>query len=321
MSTTVTKGPCQVEFSTYKFQTKGDVIVTMNPETFGVMTDAHGTVDERLKSRSFTVAFEPAGEWEGDAMALILAAAARQPGTSIMGGALTIKPYISAQSVITFDRAGVTGLPGLKLGASKTLYGGLTFTCLETAGSETGAIAAASTYAAPTNTFDPVNILTEPWTGVWSAAIGDAADDDNLTGLETEDGWEITTDLSTEASRADSVGITDYIQTDFKASATCMPVGLTETQLLRLVQRSGAGRALQPGSSLHGRDGDGLIDRRTLFLTSRSGYNLTLVHAGLKSGVLRYGAKTNRTGALTFTGLRKFTSGAIQSLLTFAEPV
>ena len=138
MPTTVYKGPAQIEFNSFKYETKGECVVTLMPESFDVVTDAWGTVDQRLKSRKFTVAFEPSGQWEAEAIYAILDASDRYPGTSVMNGPLVIRPYVAGQTILTLDQAGITGLPTLRLGASKTLYGGITFTALETAGATTG---------------------------------------------------------------------------------------------------------------------------------------------------------------------------------------
>jgi len=318
MSYTVYRGPAQIEYASVKYETKGDVIVNMMPETFDVMTDAFGTVDTRLKSRMYTVDFEPTGQWDAEATAAILAAAARLSGVSIMGGALVIKPYVSAQTVLTLDRAGVTKLPTLRLGASKTLFGGMQFTALETAGATTGVIGAASVYAAPTSTFDPANILTMPWKGDWTNAALDTGSG-FLTGIDTEDGWEISCELETDVARVDAVGVTDIFQTDFKVTATCIPVGLTETELLAALQRSGTNEGLVPGESLHSKivTTGASLDKRTLRLYTPAGHEIVVQYAGLKAGTMRYGNKVGRLGALTFVGLRKFTSGVPVEMLTF----
>ncbi len=318
MPTTVYKGPAQVEFGGYKFTPKGEVTVNMVPETFDVATDAYGTVDQRIKSRSFTIAFEPAGRADEEAVFLIAAAAERRCGVSVMGSSLSIKPFINGQPVLTFDRAGLTGIPELRLGASKTLYGNMTFTALETAAETTGNIATAGIYAVPVSSFIPSAVLTEPWTGIWKEPAGTGPS--SMINLETEDGWTVNMEIGTEMSRADSVGITDILQTDCKITVSCIPVGLTEAQLLELVQRSTTGMGIKPGDSLHGRTAAGALDLRDLILTSRSGWQCLISKAGLKSGVLRYGAKVNRTGTLTFVALRGFASGNPASLFGFTAP-
>lgn len=319
MSTTVYKGPAQISWGSNTFETKGDCIVTLNPESFDVMTDAWGTVDQRLKSRSYTVAFEPTGNWYGEALTMMIAAAERLPGTSIMDGQLIIQPYVAGQSILTLDQCGATSLPTLRLGASKTLYGGLTLTALETAGATTGVIGAVASHINPVEGFDPSQVMTEPWTGTWTnAALGTG--NSFLTDIETEDGWEINCEIATEPSRADSVGITDLIQTDFKITASCTPVGLTEAQILEVVQRSTSGMGMKPGDSFHGRTALGVLERRNLVLTNRTGHTITINDCGVRAGVLRYGAKANRTGALSFVGLRKFTTGVMQPMIVFGEP-
>lgn len=318
---TVCKGPAQIEWNSLKLQTQGEVVVTLNPESFDVLTDAWGTVDTRLKSRAYTVVFTPSGQHTGEAMTMIVAAANRVAGTSVMEGSLVIRPHIAGQPVITIDRAGVTGLPGLRLGATKTLFGAITFTGLETDGDTTGALLASASHVAPTHTFDPANILTEPWSGTWATVPApETPDGSMLVGLETEDGWEITTELTTEPSMVDSVGIADFTQADFKVTATCKPVNITEAAILEVLQRTTAGRSIKPGDSFHGRASDGALQPRNLYLTSRSGYLITITNAGVRAGILNWGAKVNRTGTLTFVGLRKFSAGAMQPMLTFAVP-
>lgn len=310
MSNVVYRGPAQVEFASTKFHSQGEITVTHVPETFDVMADAWGTVDTRLKSRVLTVSFTPTGIMDGEAMAFIIAASARLPGTTVMGGPLVIRPFVLGQEIITLDRAGVTGIPGLRLGASKTLYGAITFTGLETVGENTGVIATPSSYSAPTIDWNPLDILTEPWKGSYLPVINPSGGTElvsSFTDLETEDGWEINAELTTEPARTDACGIVDYTQKDFKITATCKPVGITATQLLALVQRSGSGRNLLPGDSITGKV-SGAHENHQLILTSRSGHVLKINNCGIRSGALAYGSTANRTPSLMFTAIRDFST-------------
>ncbi|MES2705126.1 MAG: hypothetical protein V4726_00855 [Verrucomicrobiota bacterium] len=318
MSTTVIKGPAQIEWAGLKFITKDDINVTINPEGFDVATDAHGLLEERMKSRSVTVAFTPSGQWLGEALTLLSAASGRVPGTSVLSGALVIKPFIAPQMVTTVARAGPTTLPDLNLSASKTLFGGLTFTGIAAVDSATGAIITQTVHAAPVSTFDAPLILTEPWTGNYGVPDGEGDfnpdADVTLLGIETEDGWTIKSEITTDMCRADSVGIVDILQTSFKVTASCRPVGVAEDAMAEFLQRGGASDiALRPGMSF-------AYDGAGLYLTSRSGYKVALTKCGIRSGSMMWGSTKNRTDGLTFSCIRKFASGAMQPLLTFTVP-
>jgi len=179
-------------------------------------------------------------------------------------------------------------------------------------------------YASPTLDFLTTDILTQPWTGSWvPAATGVATtgqEANYLTAIDTEDGWEITCELGTEPSRVDAAGIVDYRQTDFKVTARCKPVGLTESALLQIIQRSGTNRALKPGDSIGGKDSTGAKEKCDLILTGRDGYIIKLHACGVKGGNLSYGSKANRTSGLEFTAIRNFVSGAAEQLIVFDDP-
>jgi len=322
MSYTVYKGPAQVEWGGIKFIAQGEVSVTVMPETFDIATDAFGTVDTRLRSRMHTISFTPSGRIN-ECMDLILAAAARACGVSVLSGALVVRPLVGSQPPLTFDRAGVTAVPMMRLGAGKTLWGAITFTALETAGENTGVIAASGAYVAPVLNFLAGDVLTQPWTGSWvpsATGVAPAGQEANyLVNMDTEDGWEITTELSTEASRVDAAGVVDLLQTDCKVTARCKPVGMTDAALMIVLQRSNANRTLRPGDSIGGKDSTGTVETCNLILTGRNGFVITLRNCGIKGGTLAFGAKANRTSGVEFTALRNFVTGAPQPLITYDD--
>lgn len=315
MSTTVIKGPAQLEWNGLKIISAGEITVTRNPETFDVKTDAFGPIEERLKACTVTVAFTPSGQW-GEIIPSIAAAAARIPGTTVLQGSLVIKPLITPQQVTTIARAGITALPDLFLSASKTLYGQMTFTGIAAVDTTTGAILSQAVFSAPVTAFDVPSIVTEPWTGSYGVPDEEGEFDVNadqvLVGIETEDGWTIKSEMTTEMSRADSVGIVDVFQTGFKVSASCKPVGLTEGAFLEFMQRGG-------GNELPGM-GFALNAGSVLQLNSRSGYRIQLNNAGVKAGSMVWGVSRNRTDGLTFNSIRKFNAGAVQPMLVFTTP-
>jgi hypothetical protein len=314
---TIIHGPCQVEWAGLKFVTNDPVEVTLNPETFDIKTDTFGKIEPRLKSRTASIKFTPSGQWVGEALGLISAASGRVPGTSILAGPMVIKPLISPQLVHTVGRAGLTSVPDLFLSASKTMFGSLTFTGLAAADSTTGAIITQSAYSAPTSSFAPGNIITEPWIGNYGVKDGEGEfnpdADQVLLNIESEDGWTIRTEMGTQNLMADSWGVVDILQTDCGVSASCKPVGVTEAALLAFLERSaGADVALRPGMSF------ALDPNSCLYLKSLSGlFAATISNCGVTSGSMVWGSTRNRTDGLTFTAIRKFTTGAMQPMLAF----
>lgn len=314
----VYKGPAQIEFGALKFQHTGDVVVEDVSETFEIDVDAFQTVDERLRSLLYTVRFTPSGQYAGEALDLIIAAAARSVGASILGSTLVVKPYLSPQKVLTFARAGVTGLPVLRLGASQTLYGEITFTCLTTADTLWSAEAAfptPSTYSAPTSTFDYNSVFTTPWKGVWSATPASPTEGAPWASFDTEEGFEISCDLETSPSRVDRYGIVDYTHVDFRMTVTCNPVGITEEDIITAKARTGT-VVSAPGMSLHPILSGAVTPRSLRFESVLGAKKLQMDYAAMKTGQFVYGARNNRTQGLQFVSMRKFSSGAPQPIFT-----
>jgi len=318
MPLTIYRGPAQVEYGGIKFQPQTPVTVNMAPQTFDVTTDAHGFLDERIANVAYQVSFTPSGQWE-ELIAAMAAVTGKVPGESLLSGALVVRPLINPQKVMTLARAGITGFPTLRLTSQGTLYdGNVTFTALHAAGTEdwsaTTGIATFASHADSLDTaFGPAKIPTEPWIGIW-----DEDPDDNPTGvwseIRTESGWSLSIDLQTSNALCDDVGIADVTLASVKTSVSCVPVGISDEDLVTALQHGGT-NALGPGRSLRWHDA-GVPSPRALKLINRSQtHYIQLPDAGLRGGPAMWGANSNRIGELSWVSLRKFTAGVPGALM------
>lgn len=298
----IIQGPAIVIFNGYSYYAKGDIAVKYNRNTFNVETSMHGRIDERLQSQSVEVSFQPAGEIESIAKYFPYAVA--DIGTSVFGAVdKTLVIWTFAGKQITWAKAAITKMPALRLKATDTLFGDMTFMCLgksNTALTDAAAWKAAAAVAFADATFDETKIKTARYTAAYGIAPYDA--------MESVDGFEIEIGMEVENNTVDAHGIVDAYLKNLTATARMTPIALTEEQLDTLLGLQGAA-AILPGESLSKSDTDLVI--------SGTPFTATIHKAGPKSFALAYGLGKNRLGQLEFTSKRTWTAGAANPLFTF----
>ena len=119
----------------------------------------------------------------------------------------------------------------------------------------------------------------------------------SLNILDTLDGWTVTPEIQLEPVTTDLLGTVDYTVSGVTCTATCTPLGLTESQLLGALPI-----AKDRGSSLKG--------AADLVITGAGGLTVTLKNATMLRGPLQWGNTTLRAGEVQFTAHRAFTDGA-----------
>jgi hypothetical protein len=306
--TSIITGPAIVQFGGGTFITKEDIKVTTGFDMFDVATSILGKVDERVKERKAEVTLTPAGEWEN--LAVLWPYGAMAFGKSIFDGASfggsagdrTLIIHTIAGVKLTFQAAAITKMPDIILSATKTLIGPVTFTCInkdntswDTADSFVKVESAA--LANPNSSFDPANILTQPYLGAWAAPFDS---------FSTMGGFAVSFNLKTNPIENDSDGIVDHRLADLSVEAKCQPIGFTEAQLVTALAMQGSGAVRGRSQKSIGTD----------LVISGTGVEVLLSKASMRNGQLDFGAASPRIGEVIFSANRSFTAGVADPLFT-----
>jgi len=287
--------------SRYTAYTKSDIAVRMSRETWDVVTSMHGTIDRRAKSLPIAeVSFTPAGCL--DTAAALWPYDAGDVGKSIFPTTdETLVIHSLGGIKYTFARAAMIKMPNLKLAASDTALGEVTFLCLvknNTAPTAADAFVKIETAAFSDTSFDETNILSPGYT----AALGARSTPYNA--MESIDGFTVEFETDIRRDMIDRYGVISARLTSLAARATFAPTGLTEAQLATLLAFDGAS-ALVPGQSLAGANENLVI--------SGTGLTVTLYDVGIQAQDLAFG-DAPRMGQLAFVGRRTWTAGAADPL-------
>jgi hypothetical protein len=298
------KGPCVIAVAGKNIWTSdAGVTVTMDPPTFGITTDAYGTIDMRRDGMVHKISFTPVGVWT-DVLDLIFTCVNKQPGASLFGtdDTLVIKPLLASQKGLTYKNVALTGVPGsVPLSAGKQITGQFTYTAIAKRTTPAGAMADLVTeldYAVLTGLPDAADLNASIATVPWTAEFGDGATAP-WDAIETEDGFTLDFALESDESRNDSCGLVDITYVGASVAVRCLPLGITMTQLLAKTAYGLRGTAMATGS---------------LVLTS-SATTLTIPNSALTVVGGAWGAKQNRIGEFRWQSLRGVTGGVLQDLI------
>lgn len=291
--TTIITGPALVTFGGQSFWSKGDVTLKPIVDKFAIPTAAFGDVDGRIQDKRVEVQFEPEGRFTAGLLAVLFPYAATNIGASIYGStdrALVI--HSRAGTKITVPNASITKLPNLRFGVGQTITGSITFTGLlkkSTAPEAAGAYWVVASEAYPGDTgFATSDILTKAYASVWGGSAP-------WSSFLTEKGWDVSFDLSLEAQKVDGLGTVDMTIKELKVTATSIPVGPTEAQVLTAMQQE------QVMGSSYATANDLVI--------SATGVYFSLAKAGLMEADLGWGSSRKRIGSCKWMATRTVTSG------------
>jgi hypothetical protein len=309
-------GPAIIQWNGKSYYSKAGIKSEFKRETFKVVTDFDGQIDERAKTQLTELTFQPDGQISN--LNKYFPYAVTQIGGSVFGTTplpLVIQTKFGGASntgqTITFPRAALTKQPQLNLKPTATLFGELTFTCLGVPTVQpTGATAWQTIVDAAFSdaTYDETAIVTD----TYAAAYGSSP----YNAMGSLAGFEINLALETEKIVADDFGIADIILKSLTASAKFAPSNLTEAQLYTLLANQGTAY-VYPGQSLSKSNTNLVITG-----SGNSGKTLTVTinNAGPRQAGLVYAMGKPRFDSLEFTSKRTWTSGAANPLftLTFA---
>lgn len=300
---TVIQGPAIVTHNGYDFFTQGNVVINYDYETWNPAVAAYGKLGERLKSKIAQVTFTPAGMYTAATAAKYWPNTLTQIGSSIFTAAplpVAIQPLTGNK--VTFARGGIIKWPALKLTPLSTIWKEMTLLCLGDPAQLPTAAGYFQTIAATgaITTFNETQVLSPRYTATFGAVFTNAEPDD--------EGFEIEPIFETKAMSLANYGRVDEIITSIGMRAKFKPLSLTEAQIATLIKLQDAA-ALQPGDTI------GTTDDLVI---AGTGFSLTLRDMGAMSAALLYGAGEWRQGDVAFANRVAFTTGAPQTLFTFA---
>jgi len=136
---------------------------------------------------------------------------------------------------------------------------------------------------------DRTGLAGHHYTGIWAS----------LNIPDTAEGWTVDIELNWEPVVVDSVGTIDWTLGSATARARCIPLGLTEAEILDALS------ATNPR-------GSSIATANDLVISSPSGLVVTLKSAGLETGPLRWGTTMLRAGELGFVA--HITGGQLYSV-------
>ena len=265
-----------------------------------------GKVKDITKDRMIELTFTPGGQWNAGIIAALWPWGAVPVGTSLFGATDTTCVITSrAGTKVTLKAAAVTKMPSLIFSAVKTLAGSCTILGLsadDTAWSATTdplAAAAALTYT--DSTFDPDDIIIQPYVVAWGAV----SPWDNI---QTEDGVQVDFNMVTKPHVIDTYGTIDHTLETLEVTAKMKPRNVTEAQLIAAMSLSGTGM-------VRGRSMAALA--KVLSMTG-TGLSCTLPKAAITEGGMDWGNSTPRMGELTFKSQMTFATGVAQPLFILA---
>lgn len=301
-STTIS-GPAYVGFDGIVIYTEDDIEVNVRKEIRDHNVSGFGVIDHTLLDVIAEITFRPA-QWLDAHLAKFYSCLSAQIGSRIFGN--TDKP-ITIQSITegksyTYSRGAITTPPALGLGVEKDLFGSITLTALKANATELSAansVATIATSAFADTSFAEANLIHVPYSVSWGLAP--------FAAIETEEGVDVSFDLSLEPVKTDAGGTIDMRVTDLSATASLTPTNLSHDDLLTLSQMQGTNIAR--GSKL------GRSTGKDLVIDGGSGApKVTLKRAIVLDTNIGFGVSRHLGGSHNFRSTRKITSGAAEAV-------
>ena len=256
-----------------------------------IPSSVSGAIDTIKTDQVGTIRLTPCGQLSDDLLALLYPYGTPSIGARVFPDAdVPLTVHSVAGTKVTFVNAALTTMPPLTLSPVKTAFGEAVFTALLGLGkkpSDANSFFTTAAAAYASGGPDPTGIV-----GVqYSATFG------SLNILDTLDGWTVTPEIQLQPVTTDLLGTVDYTVSGVTCTATCTPLGLTESQLLGALPIT-----KDRGTSLKG--------AADLVITGAGGLTVTLKNATMLRGPLQWGNTTLRAGEVQFTAHRAFTDGA-----------
>lgn len=305
----IIRGPGAVKLGTNQFFDKEGIDANLEVSSFDVSVSAFGKVDTRRADALCKIGFTPSGRVTQALLDALYPYGTPVPGSEIFGDTdVPVEVHSLAGKKVVFAAGAITGMPDLNLTARGTLFAAAEITTV--IANEADRTDANSMYevsdAAFSGPYDVGDIKCGPVSAAWGAV---APFDD----IKTKEGWKVSFDLQLEPVVVDDVGTIGMQMVAVNVKATCMPMHLSEANILDALNSQGADGAI--GSSMR--------TSNDLVLTTSFGLVVTLKNAALVEGPLKWGATDLRAGELGFEAHRDVsgdTAGAVFSVV-YTPPV
>ena len=334
--TTIVRGPALVTYNSQTIYSQGDITITWHTEMFDVATARFGPqTDKRAKDRWAEITFTPAGEWT-KCVAALWPYTSTNAGASVCGATdktLVIHSYWIGNTgvddpVITFANAFVQKQPDINFAATKVMVGAVTFKAITAlagsySASDNGFVTMAANTVAPTDTFAPGDVITQPYTGTWAVNTYTTAPTDGTTpwtAFRTQDGFQVSFDVTMEPVETDTDGLIDYTFASQIVTAKCMPVGMNLQAVLRQTPMqywgaTGTGSAFLVGRGVSMSGRGALLSINDMTSPTPVHY-FYLNNAALVSAGERYGMTTLRHGEIMWQAMRHISAGTDAALFS-----
>lgn len=299
----VTWGPAAGRYTCY---TKGDIAVRIRRDTFDVRTSMHGLIDVRARSMPVAeVTFTPAGEIEN--LTTLFPYDQTDIGASIFPATdETLVIHTLGGIKHTFGRCAITRMPALRLTATDTVFGEMTFLCLvknNTEPTATDAFWKVESAAFSDANFSEALIKSTGYT----AAYGTSP----YAVIDSVDGFDVEIAAEIRQDSVDRYGVVGARLISLAATARFKPAGLTEAQIATLCAMDGASAILT---------GESLTKSNTNLVITGTGLVVTLYKAGIQAQDLAFG-DAHRIGELRFVTRRTWTVGVADPIYALSIPV
>ena len=279
----IVRGPGTVTFNGVKLFDASGITAEVDSTTKEIPSSIAGTLDTIKTDQVGKISLTPIGNVSAEILATLFPSWIQKPviGQSVFGS--TDKPLVvssMAGTKVTFNAAALTKCPDLMLSPVVTAFGGVEFTALLANGKlpdEAGAFYAVTSAAYADGEPPRDNLSGFHYQGTFGA----------LTIPDTEAGWTVTVEQNLNPVMTDSQGTIDYTLGGVTVRARCVPLGLSESQILAALPVA-KGR----GASVATTD--------DLVISSAGGLTVTLKNAALVTGPIQWGTTQLRAGEIGF---------------------
>lgn len=279
----IVRGPGTVTFDSIKFFDASGITAQVDSTTKDIPSSMVGTLDTIKTDQIGKISFTPIGNISSAILAVLFPDYFQKPviGKGIFGSddkALVISSKLGTK--VTFNSVALTKCPDLILSPVETAFGGIEFTALLANGklpTDAGAFYAVTNAAYADGEPPRTNLSGFHYTGTFGS----------LSIPDTEAGWTVTVEPTLTPVSTDSQGTVDYTLAGVTVRARCIPLGLSESQILSALP------------TLKGR-GASTSTSDDLVIEAEGGLKVTLKNAALVTGPIQWGTTQLRAGELGF---------------------
>ena len=303
---TIISGPAILTFRGATFYTTGGITVDPGITLGQIITDQHGKVDDFLDNIVSTVTFTPAGQWIPAHIDVLYPYRTPQIGSSIFGAT---DDDVVIQSLdgqrLTLKTGGITQMPALSLSAIRPPFGQCTITCIganDTEWTDTAKRAVLAAQAFADASFRRDQIKMAAYYASLAGATGGWGE------FSAAEGWTITPEVQTYAIDTDAEGTCDIRLAGVNLTASCIPVGITESEMLAQLPFQGANIRRGQRLSKFGKD-------LTIAGKESGDPTVTIKSAVLTNAPFIYNAQSLRNGEAVFQSSVSFNDGGLMQPL------